>query len=309
MFLELFNPISFFLLTEKLNFNWEVMIGPRQWRIWKSNLHTLFPGNRHEDGTQSDSEDPVAPKAEKETTTGSERAAEQTKLQRQMRRDPHEMLHNKQAFVIEFFEDTPRKKRSQSFTHSAHSSQSDTDQGLKTKVEKRKNALPAEKLGNAVPPSHSGAQAGKPSNSSSGTQRSGSFKREKTEDRINSSSSSASRTSAKTYGSIGRKSKMAQDFMAEYLRETGQSGKPSAEKPAPLPMPVAPRVVISSEPESAPAPPPEVKSAQGRRNDEEDSVSETGTYTIETESQDKEVEEARKMIDQVNAGFCAWSAS
>ncbi|XP_064919387.1 centrosomal protein of 170 kDa protein B isoform X5 [Columba livia] len=260
-------------------------------------------GNRHEDGTQSDSEDPVAPKAEKETTTGSERAAEQTKLQRQMRRDPHEMLHNKQAFVIEFFEDTPRKKRSQSFTHSAHSSQSDTDQGLKTKVEKRKNALPAEKLGNAVPPSHSGAQAGKPSNSSSGTQRSGSFKREKTEDRINSSSSSASRTSAKTYGSIGRKSKMAQDFMAEYLRETGQSGKPSAEKPAPLPMPVAPRVVISSEPESAPAPPPEVKSAQGRRNDEEDSVSETGTYTIETESQDKEVEEARKMIDQVFGVF------
>ncbi|PKK31407.1 centrosomal protein 170B [Columba livia] len=260
-------------------------------------------GNRHEDGTQSDSEDPVAPKAEKETTTGSERAAEQTKLQRQMRRDPHEMLHNKQAFVIEFFEDTPRKKRSQSFTHSAHSSQSDTDQGLKTKVEKRKNALPAEKLGNAVPPSHSGAQAGKPNNSSSGTQRSGSFKREKTEDRINSSSSSASRTSAKTYGSIGRKSKMAQDFMAEYLRETGQSGKPSAEKPVPLPMPVAPRVVISSEPESAPAPPPEVKSAQGRRNDEEDSVSETGTYTIETESQDKEVEEARKMIDQVFGVF------
>ncbi|KFQ98981.1 Centrosomal protein of 170 kDa protein B [Nipponia nippon] len=256
-------------------------------------------GNRHEDGTQSDSEDPVAPKAEKETTTGSERATEQTRLQRQMRRDPHEMLHNKQAFVIEFFEDTPRKKRSQSFTHSAHSSQSDTDPGLKSKVEKRKNVLPAEKLGNAVPPSHLGAQAGKPSNSSSGTQRSSSFKREKTEDRINSSSSSASRASTKTYGSVGRKSKLAQDFMAEYLRETAQSGKPSAEKPAPLPMPVAPHVVISSEPESASAPAPEVKSAQGRRNDEEDSVSETGTYTIETESQDKEVEEARKMIDQV----------
>ncbi|XP_065539966.1 centrosomal protein of 170 kDa protein B isoform X8 [Lathamus discolor] len=254
-------------------------------------------GNRHEDGTQSDSEDPVVPKAEKETTTGSERATEQTKLQRQMRRDPHEMLHNKQAFVIEFFEDTPRKKRSQSFTHSAHSSQSDTDPGMKTKAEKRKNALPAEKLGNAVPPSHLGAQTGKPSNSSSGTQRTSSFKREKTEDRISNSSSSASRV--RTYGSVGRKSKMAQDFMAEYLRETAQSGKPNAEKPAPLPVPVAPRVVVSSEPESASTPPPDVKSAQGRRNDEEDSVSETGTYTIETESQDKEVEEARKMIDQV----------
>ncbi|NWS77564.1 C170B protein, partial [Crotophaga sulcirostris] len=255
-------------------------------------------GHRHEDGTQSDSEDPVAPKAEKETTTGSEGATEQTKLQRQMRRDPHEMLHNKQAFVIEFFEDTPRKKRSQSFTHSAHSSQSDTDPGLKTKTEKRKNVLPAEKPGN-VAPSHLGAPAGKPANNSSGTQRAGSFKREKTEDRINSSSSSASRASTRTYGSVGRKSKMAQDFMAEYLRETAQSGKQSAEKPPPLPVPVAPHVVISSEPESAPAPPPEVKSVQGRRNDEEDSVSETGTYTIETESQDKEVEEARKMIDQV----------
>ncbi|NXO36719.1 C170B protein, partial [Locustella ochotensis] len=251
-------------------------------------------GNRHEDGTQSDTEDP---KAEKEATTGGERPAEQTRLQRQMRRDPHEMLHNKQAFVIEFFEDTPRKKRSQSFTHSAHSSQSDTDAGLKSKVEKRKNALPPEKPGNSVPPPHLTAQAGKPTNNSCGTQRTSSFKREKTEDRINSSSSSAPR--AKSYGSVGRKSKMAQDFMAEYLRETAQSGKPNAEKPAPVPMPVAPHVVISSEPEPASAPPPEVKSAQGRRNDEEDSVSETGTYTIETETQDKEVEEARKMIDQV----------
>ncbi|NWH88469.1 C170B protein, partial [Aegithalos caudatus] len=251
-------------------------------------------GNRHEDGTQSDTEDP---KAEKEPPAGGERPTEQTRLQRQMRRDPHEMLHNKQAFVIEFFEDTPRKKRSQSFTHSAHSSQSDTDPGLKNKLEKRKNALPAEKPGNSVPPSHLTAQAGKPTNNSCGAQRTSSFKREKTEDRINSSSSSAPR--AKSYGSVGRKSKMAQDFMAEYLRETAQSGKTNAEKPAPVPVPVAPRVVISSEPEPASAPPPEVKSAQGRRNDEEDSVSETGTYTIETESQDKEVEEARKMIDQV----------
>uniref|UniRef100_A0A8C2ST52 Centrosomal protein 170B n=1 Tax=Coturnix japonica TaxID=93934 RepID=A0A8C2ST52_COTJA len=258
-------------------------------------------GNRHEDGTQSDSEDPVAPKAEKEPATGGERVTEQAKLQRQMRRDPHEMLHNKQAFVIEFFEDTPRKKRSQSFTHSAHSSQSDTDPGLKTKVEKRKNAVPTEKQGSTVPPSHVGTQGGKATNSSSGTQRASSFKREKTEERINSSSSSASRASGRAYGSVGRKSKMAQDFMAEYLRETAQSGKAGSEKPAPQPVPAAPRVVISSEPEPASAPSPELKAAQGRRNDEEDSVSETGTYTIETESQDKEVEEARKMIDQMSA--------
>lgn len=35
------------------------------------------------------------------------------------------------------------------------------------------------------------------------------------------------------------------------------------------------------------------------RTEEEDSLSDAGTYTIETESQDKEVEEARSMIDQV----------
>uniref|UniRef100_A0A8C8VE02 Centrosomal protein 170B n=1 Tax=Pelusios castaneus TaxID=367368 RepID=A0A8C8VE02_9SAUR len=260
-------------------------------------------GNRHEDGTQSDSEDPVAPKAEEETPC-SDHAAEQARLQRQIRRDPQEMLHNQQAFVIEFFDDdTPRKKRSQSFTHSAHSSQSDTDPVLKTKVEKRKVAMPAEKLGSAMPPPHPAAQAGKPASSSSGTQRSSSFKREKTEDRINPSSSSTSKASSKNYGSVGRKSKMAQDFAAEYLRETSQAGKPSAEKPAPLQMPVAPQVVISSAPDPGTAPPTDPKLAKARKHDEEDTLSETGTYTIETESQDKEVEEARKMIDQVFGVF------
>ncbi|XP_075782559.1 centrosomal protein of 170 kDa protein B isoform X1 [Pelodiscus sinensis] len=260
-------------------------------------------GHRHEDGTQSDSEDPVAPKAEKETPA-SDHASEQAKLQRQIRRDPHEMLHNQQAFVIEFFDDdTPRKKRSQSFTHSAHSSQSDTDPVPKAKVEKRKATMPAEKLGSPVPPAHPPAPAGKSASSSSGTQRAGSFKREKTEDRINASSSSASRASAKNYGSVGRKSKIAQDFAAEYLRETSPAGKPSTEKPAPMQMPVAPRVVISSAPDSAATPPTNPKLAKARKHDEEDSLSETGTYTIETESQDKEVEEARKMIDQVFGVF------
>uniref|UniRef100_A0A8C3SMB6 Centrosomal protein 170B n=1 Tax=Chelydra serpentina TaxID=8475 RepID=A0A8C3SMB6_CHESE len=266
-------------------------------------VHVRTLKGKHEDGTQSDSEDPVAPTAEKEAA-GSDHAAEQARLQRQIRRDPHEMLHNQQAFVIEFFDDdTPRKKRSQSFTHSAHSSQSDTDPVPKTKVEKRKAAMPAEKLGSPVPPPHLAAQAAKPTSNPSGTQRSSSFKREKTEDRIGSSSSSASRPSAKNYGSVGRRSKIAQDFAAEYLRENSQAGKPSAEKPAPLQMPVAPRVVISSAPDPVPAPPTDPKLAKARKHDEEDSLSETGTYTIETESQDKEVEEARKMIDQVFGVF------
>jgi centrosomal protein CEP170 len=41
------------------------------------------------------------------------------------------------------------------------------------------------------------------------------------------------------------------------------------------------------------------KASRVVRNEEEDSLSDAGTYTIETESQDKEVEEARNMIDQV----------
>uniref|UniRef100_A0A8D0GVE9 Centrosomal protein 170B n=1 Tax=Sphenodon punctatus TaxID=8508 RepID=A0A8D0GVE9_SPHPU len=259
-------------------------------------------GNRHEDGTQSDSEEPVPPKAEKETTD-SDHAVEQARLQRQIRRDPQEMLHNQQAFVIEFFDDdTPRKKRSQSFTHSAHSSQSDTDPALKAKVEKRKTAVPAEKPGSAVPlpPHNLVTPGGKPASSTSTTQRASSFKREKTEDRI---SSSTSKTSGKNYGSIGRKSKIAQDFAAEFLRESTPAGKASAEKPAAVPVPVAPRVVISSAPEAAPISAVDPKLVKARKHDEEDSLSETGTYTIETESQDKEVEEARKMIDQVFGVF------
>ena len=35
---------------------------------------------------------------------------------------------------------------------------------------------------------------------------------------------------------------------------------------------------------------------------QDDSLSDAGTYTIETDAQDQEVEEARKMIDQVPCG-------
>lgn len=74
-------------------------------------------GHKHEDGTQSDSEDPLA-KVAGAPGVPAEASGEQARLQRQIKRDPQELLHNQQAFVIEFFdEDTPRKKRSQSFTH------------------------------------------------------------------------------------------------------------------------------------------------------------------------------------------------
>lgn len=261
---------------------------------------TNFTGNRHEDGTQSDSEDPVAPVAEKETPV-SEHLADQSKLQRQIRRDPQEMLHNQQAFVIEFFDDdTPRKKRSQSFTHSGHCTQNDVDPTLKAKVEKCKITVPAEKPGSSVPSPHPAAGGNKGPSNSFTTPRAGSFKREKTEERISSSSSSAPRAPVKNHGSVGRKSKIAHEFASECLRESSQAGKATPEKPPPAPASLTPRVAVPlAVPDTIPVLVADPKLAKARKNDEEDSLSETGTYTIETESQDKEVEEARKMIDQV----------
>nr|XP_020669141.1 centrosomal protein of 170 kDa protein B [Pogona vitticeps] len=257
-------------------------------------------GNRHEDGTQSDSEDPVAPKPEKEIPVN-DHVTEQARLQRQIRRDPQELLHNQQAFVIEFFDDdTPRKKRSQSFTHSGHSIQNDVDPAMKTRVDKRKVTVPAEKPGSCLPSPHLPPVGTKGPSNSFSTPRAGSFKREKTEDRMSSSSSSTSRTSVKNHGSVGRKSKLSQDFAAE-LRESAQAAKTNAEKPPSFPAPLTPRVVgePSSVPETIPVPAVDPALIKARKHEEEDSLSETGTYTIETESQDKEVEEARKMIDQV----------
>ncbi|XP_013911826.1 PREDICTED: centrosomal protein of 170 kDa protein B isoform X2 [Thamnophis sirtalis] len=258
-------------------------------------------GNRHEDGTQSDSEDQVAPKPEKETVSN-EQMIEQAKLQRQIRRDPQEMLHNQQAFVIEFFDDdVPRKKRSQSFTHSGHSTQNEVDPTLKTKVEKRKITVPAEKPVSSMPSQHPPATGTKgPSNNPFTTPRAGSFRREKADERISPSPSSTSRTPVKSYGSVGRKSKLAQEFAAECLRESVQATQPNIEKPPPVPTPLSSRtVIVPTAPETIPPPIADPKVAKAKKQEEEDSLSETGTYTIETESQDKEVEEARKMIDQV----------
>lgn len=213
------------------------------------------------------------------------------------------MLHNQQAFVIEFFDDdTPRKKRSQSFTHSGHSTQNEVDPTLKTKVEKRKITVPAEKPGSSVPSQHAPATGTKGPSNAFTTPRAGSFRREKADERISPSSSSTSRTPVKSHGSVGRKSKLAQDFVAECLRESSQATQLNTEKPPPVPTPLNPRaVIVPSAPETIPPPVADPKVAKARRQEEEDSLSETGTYTIETESQDKEVEEARKMIDQVSS--------
>lgn len=265
---------------------------------------SIISGNRHEDGTQSDSEDPAAPVPEKENTQ-----SEPGKLQRQIKREPEELLHNQQAFIIEFFdEDAPRKKRSQSFTHSANASQNEADLANKVKNDKRKGVLAAEKLtttnGTTTVPA---PPVPKPLVNSSFPQRSNSLRREKTEDRISTAGPVTAKPPVKSFGSIGKKSKFAQEFVAEYLREQAEVLKDSIEKPMTLPLSTIVTAPTSLQVQSlmgpsAPPPatlPPECRPMMVKKAEEEDSLSDAGTYTIETENQDREVEEARKMIDKV----------
>ncbi|XP_040268721.1 centrosomal protein of 170 kDa protein B isoform X1 [Bufo bufo] len=263
-------------------------------------------GNRHEDGTQSDSEDPAGPVPEKENAE-----TDQAKLQRQIKREPEELLHNQQAFVIEFFDDdAPRKKRSQSFTHSANGSQNEAELANKGKNDKKKSVLTAEKLttnGTTTAP-----VVPKPLVNSSFPQRSNSFRREKGEDRVNTTGPVTAKPPVKSFGSIGKKSKLAQEFVEEYLREQAEVLKDSMEKPMMLPLstiitpPVSHQVQSSLMGPSAPpsaTEPSECRPVSVKKTEEEDSLSDAGTYTIETDNQDKEVEEARKMIDQVFGVF------
>ncbi|XP_058511336.1 centrosomal protein of 170 kDa protein B isoform X1 [Ochotona princeps] len=240
-------------------------------------------GHKHEDGTQSDSEDPLAKAAAAAVAGASvEPGTEQVRLQRQIKRDPQELLRNQQAFVIEFYdEDTPRKKRSQSFTH--------TPPGDPRADKRRGPSGPAER-DRAAP----GAV---------GPQRASSLKREKTEERLGGPAP-APRTPARPFGSVGRRSRLAQEFMAQCLGDGPPTTRPGPEKAPPiLPAALTPR---GPSPAVSPAPQPPGAAPQlprAGRVEEEDSLSDAGTYTIETEAQDKEVEEARRMIDQVFGVF------
>ncbi|XP_054944736.1 centrosomal protein of 170 kDa protein B isoform X4 [Physeter macrocephalus] len=249
-------------------------------------VHTrTLKGHKHEDGTQSDSEDPMA-KASGAAGVPSEAGGEQVRLQRQLKRDPQELLHSQQAFVIEFFdEDAPRKKRSQSFTHAPPGD---------SRPDRRRGPGPADRDRPAAPAAASARGAG----SSSGPQRAGSLKREKTEERLGSPSP-ATRAPARPFGSVGRRSRLAQDFMAQCLRDGSPAARSGPEKTPPtLPTPPLPRRASPVAPPPPPPPPADPQVTKARKQEEDDSLSDAGTYTIETEAQDREVEEARKMIDQ-----------
>ncbi|XP_022431641.1 centrosomal protein of 170 kDa protein B isoform X2 [Delphinapterus leucas] len=250
-------------------------------------VHTrTLKGHKHEDGTQSDSEDPVA-QAAGAAGVPSEAGGEQVRLQRQLRRDPQELLHSQQAFVIEFFdEDTPRKKRSQSFTHTPPGD---------PRPDRRRGPGPADRDRPAAPTPASARGAG----GSSGPQRASSLKREKAEERLGGPSPAA-RAPARPFGSMGRRSRLAQDFMAQCLRDGSPAARSGPEKTPPTPpTPLLPRGASPAAPSPPPPPPADPQVTKARKQEEDDSLSDAGTYTIDTEVQDREVEEARRMIDQV----------
>ncbi|KAJ8269931.1 hypothetical protein GJAV_G00108390 [Gymnothorax javanicus] len=290
-------------------------------------------GHHHDDGTQSDSEDPVQ--------TGKRSKSQQPDLSHQPASahkpspprgpSPRQMtpptppatedplsrsppgsasppqslgksagpdLHAQQAFVIEFFDEHPRKKRSQSFTHHT-AGHSDTYSALKAKLERRKGAGPgaaSSAQAGQIPPTQQVTVPLK-GHGHGGPQRASSLHREKADERAASSSD----ITIKPFGSLGKNSKLAREFAAEFLKETSGSADSSRDK---TPSPLFPSPPASAPPTHTPAGLTVARSMDPKtskmvRGEEEDSLSDAGTYTIETESQDKEVEEARNMIDQV----------
>ncbi|XP_061669012.1 centrosomal protein of 170 kDa protein B isoform X2 [Syngnathoides biaculeatus] len=278
----------------------------------------LLKGHHHDDGTQSDSEDPAAltGRKSKSRPSGSPvrpgpaplASAEgpQPPLRRSPARvrspvaDPSERSPpdrlSQQAFVIEFFDDNPRKKRSQSFTHNpAHA---DSYSALKSKLERRKGGERPASVHGHVAATQQVTVPLKSPGSHGAPQRSSSLKREQADTETSrSTSTSASVTFVRPFGSVGKKSKLSQDWAVEFLKDSSQDSVPSREQ-ASAPLPPEP-----SGPPVTPSPGfsgGEPKGCQRLpRNEEDDSVSEAGTYTIDTDAHDQEVEDARNMIDQV----------
>ncbi|KAM8736286.1 centrosomal protein of 170 kDa protein B isoform 3-T3 [Acanthopagrus schlegelii] len=310
-------------------------------------------GNHREDGTHSDSGDPsisVNDFLQSEPQIGPLRASPPQRFASPDSEEPlsssppePQSLPNvskaepQQAFVIEFFDNNPiRKKRSQSFTNNTSPPE---PSALRVQLEKaRKSSSPngerqVPSPASTTPPTQRYTIPLK-GPASTGPQRAGSLRREKTEDRIstNYSSRSTSSVSVRPFSSVGRRSKLAQEFTAESLRQAKQSSSASWEKNTSSPATAAKtETVVTSQtspppsnasyqpqtsspihqpvPFNAPVMPlvsqgAEVNSARvGPKNEEEDSLSDAGTYTIETDVPDKELEDARSKIDQVFGVF------
>lgn len=133
----------------------------------------------------------------------------------------------------------------------------------------------------------------------------------------------------KPFSSVGRKSKFAQDFFAEFQKQAKQLSSSRSERKAyDLPTAANTETVVASYASPAPSRAPhqpqtsspvrqpvpltvpvmplsaenvEKKSAHvSSKNEEDDNLSDTGTYTIEADVQDRELEEARSKIDKAS---------
>lgn len=212
-----------------------------------------------------------------------------------------------QAFTVEFFDDGQRKKRSQSFTNNMSSP--DFQSALKSKLDKRKVAGQAgERTASSSAHNPPTQQFTIPLKGSDDTKRAESLRREKSEIRM-STSDFSSRSASKPFGSIGRRSKLSQDFAAELLRVS----KPNPASTLDHKTSTCTTTTHSGSSQSVPATshsqtpainqtsrsPSAHMEAKTSQHEEDDSLSDAGTYTIEAEGPDKEVVEARSLIDQV----------
>ncbi|XP_032403237.1 centrosomal protein of 170 kDa protein B isoform X3 [Xiphophorus hellerii] len=227
----------------------------------------------------------------------------------------HGKAEAKQAFVIEFFDDNSRKKRSQSFTHTAGPPE---PSNLRIQQEQKSSSPNTERNVSSssftTPPTQRFTIPLKGSDSS-GFQRAGSLRREKTDERISTSfSSRSSSVSVRPFSSVGRRSKLAKEFNAELLKQKEKSSSKAAQgvvslseqsqvSPSPSEGHLQPQ---TSSPIHPPAPlrtsvmPAQNVEVRSPRNEEDDSLSDAGTYTIEADVQDKELEEARSKIGQAS---------
>ncbi|XP_076834053.1 centrosomal protein of 170 kDa protein B isoform X2 [Brachyhypopomus gauderio] len=233
-------------------------------------------------------------------------------------------LDPQQAFVIELFDDNARKKRSHSFTNNMSPPESHVV--LKGRIEKKGSPLPGEQSAPSTAHNPPTQQFSVPLKTSDGPQRSGSLRREKTDIHASTSNFSSRSGSLRMFGSIGRKSKLTQDFQAEFLGVSKPNSLATWEKhtstslPAPStlcmvekdppttslpPIPSINRTRVSSPPlqevSSKPLFSPTSPNGTDAKHpkEEDDSLSDAGTYTIEAEGPDKELEEAHNKIDQV----------
>ncbi|KAF5890857.1 centrosomal protein, partial [Clarias magur] len=295
--------------------------------------NTLQDGQHHEDGAQSDPEDPASnpqdlsrelisrqlytpPEKEEPPMTSTPR------YQSQPKKDPQ------QAFVINFLDDDAHRNRSQS--SASNVSPAESHVALKRRTEKTKATVQSrDGLTSSFVQNTPTQRFTVPLKGSDSSQRPGLLRREKSD--LTSTSNFSSRSaSSKPFGSVGRKSRLALDFMSEFLTGSKHSSTAKSEKSSSSTLSKSSGVVSVVADHSAQSYPSvmdqthvlspshqleasktthtststsrtEEHISKGFRQEEDDTLSDAGTYTIDTDGPDKEVEEARNMIDQVRS--------